>query len=150
MYKMKPSELAYALQHGTAPEDPKVKLCDAETVAEYLRPRFKGLRREAFWAIGVNPKNRPVIEYLVGLGTADSAPAHPREVFAPAMYAGAVSVLLAHNHPSGDKTPSRQDESLTTRMRDAGELLGVKLLDHLIITVEPEYNFYSFQQHGLL
>ena len=70
----------------------------------------------------------------VSVGTLNSSIVHPRECFKPAILMGAASIILAHNHPSGDTTPSREDIELTKRLRDAGEILGIEVLDHLIIT----------------
>lgn len=74
----------------------------------------------------------------------------PRMVFMPALIANAVSVILAHNHPSGDPTPSADDTMMTMRLRDAGKLLGVRLIDSIIVAAGDESNYYSYAGNGLL
>jgi DNA repair protein RadC len=110
--------------------------------------------REHFAAIAVDTKHRPIGHYLVSVGTIDAALVHPREVFRFAVLAGAAGVILAHTHPSGNPAPSREDDHLTCRMVNAGQLIGIRVLDHLIIGCtygrpEPAPAF-SYQQTGRL
>lgn len=88
--------------------------------------------REHFFAIYLDGRHRPIAHAVVSVGTATAALVHPREVFQPAVLIGAVAVLLLHNHPSGDPTPSREDRELTKRLCDAGRLLGITVLDHIV------------------
>jgi DNA repair protein RadC len=99
-------------------------------------------KKEHFWAIGTNVKLR--IEYidLVSLGTLNETVIHPREVFRYAIMKGVSSLILVHNHPSGDLTPSGQDKEITKRLKQAGEIIGIKVVDHII--VDGEGNYYSF------
>jgi DNA repair protein RadC len=83
----------------------------------------------------------------VSVGTLDSTPAHPREVFREATRAAAAAVVLFHNHPSGDPTPSGDDWDLTRRLVDAGELIGIRVLDHIILA---ETKYFSFREAGRL
>jgi DNA repair protein RadC len=101
-------------------------------------------KKEHFWAIGTNVKLR--IEYidLVSLGTLSETVVHPREVFRYAIMKGVSSLILVHNHPSGDLTPSEQDEETTKKLKQAGEIIGIKVMDHIII--DGEGNYYSFDQ----
>lgn len=89
--------------------------------------------REHFYVIGLNAKN--MIQYieLCHLGTLTNSIVHPREVFRIAVLKGVASIIIAHNHPSGDSTPSRDDKVITERLENAGEILGIKVLDHVII-----------------
>ncbi len=89
--------------------------------------------KEHFWVIGLNTKNRVKYVDLVTLGTLDASLVHPREVFRFAVMQGVSSILLMHNHPSGDPTPSKEDISVTTRLSEAGKVLGIEVLDHVII-----------------
>jgi len=72
--------------------------------------------------------------YVVSIGTLNSSLVHPREVFKPAILSNSASIILSHNHPSGDPTPSSEDISITTRIKEVGKLVGIELLDHIIIS----------------
>ena len=78
---------------------------------------------------------------LTSTGTINSCQVHPREVFQNAILVGAVSILVGHNHPSGDLTPSKEDRSVTALIKEAGELLGIKCLDHVIVAEEGHFSF---------
>lgn len=109
-------------------------IAGAAAAAALLSPLLRGRRQECL-ALGLlDARHRVLSAILVGEGTLDRSLVHPREVFAPALREGAAAVLCAHNHPSGDPEPSAQDWAVTRRLRSAGELLGVPLLDHLVIS----------------
>ena len=91
-------------------------------------------------------KHRPLAWHELSRGTLDATLVHPREVFKVAFLANAAAILIAHNHPSGDPEPSGDDLSITRRLSEAGKLLGVELLDHLIIGHDGRY--YSFSEAG--
>ncbi len=92
--------------------------------------------REHFLAIYLDGRHRPIAYSVVSVGTATASLVHPREVFQPAVMLGAVAALILHNHPSGDPTPSREDWEIAERLRRAGELLGIHLLDSVVWTAE--------------
>jgi DNA repair protein RadC len=83
----------------------------------------------------------------VSIGSLSSSLAHPREVFKPAILANAAAIILGHNHPSGEPTPSREDVELTKRLKEGAELLGIRLLDHIVIGDEK---WFSFSEDGSL
>ena len=83
----------------------------------------------------------------MSVGSLSASIVHPREVFKFAILANAASIVLAHNHPSGDTTPSSEDVELPRRLRDAGELLGIAVLDHVVVT---EWTYLSFRKRGLI
>ena len=89
--------------------------------------------REHFWAIFVNSQNHYQAAFEVSTGTLSASLVHPREVFGPALREGAAAIILAHNHPSGDPTPSKEDLRLTQQLVDSGKLLEVRVLDHIIL-----------------
>ena len=89
--------------------------------------------KEHFWAIFLNAQNHYLLHTLVSLGTQSASLVHPREVLGPALREGAASVILIHNHPSGDVTPSREDLRLTQQLVEAGRLLDIPVHDHVII-----------------
>lgn len=109
---------------------------------------------ETFWTIMLDRKNYAIARYLCSQGILSSALAHPREVFRSAILCSAASVIVAHNHPSGDPTPSAADIMITRQLREAARVVDIGLLDHVIIGV-PEHDpnrrgFYSFREAGLI
>ena len=103
--------------------------------------------KEHFWVIGLNTKN--FIQYidLVHLGTANACHYHPREIFRRACIKGTISIIIAHNHPSGIPSPSSEDKDVTAKIKEAGDVLAIPVLDHVIIGKE---SFYSFRDQGIL
>jgi len=125
-----------------------------ELIAEFLTPIARGLAVEKFWVICLNRKNRLIKLAEVTSGTATSSLAHPREVFRMAIQHGATAVICAHNHPSGDPSPSAADVQVTRQLRDAAKAVDIELLDHVVvgekITDPLGCGFYSFRQAGVL
>lgn len=105
----------------------------ADAVAEYLRPRLALRTTESFWVLSLDARGRVIGEECVAIGTLTACLVHPREIFAPALRVRAAQVVVAHNHPSGDPTPSEEDLELTERLAEAGALLGIPLVDHVVI-----------------
>jgi len=91
------------------------------------------LAQESFHVISLNAKNIMINRHMITLGLVDSAPVHPREVFRPAISDSASTVVLVHSHPSGDPTPSTEDLKVTRQLIEAGNILGIKVIDHVII-----------------
>lgn len=112
----------------------KVKIKNAEDVYNYFKDELEVKNKEYFYALFLDTKNRIIGEELVSVGTLNASVIHPREVFSPAIKATASSVVIVHNHPSGDCMPSEEDEKVTMMLCDAGEILGIKVLDHVIIS----------------
>lgn len=110
-----------------------------EAVA-FCRSHFRRLIaegvQEEFHVVTLNTKHKMIGSHLVTVGTLDASLVHPREVFRPAIRDAASAVLLAHNHPSGDPTPSREDHQVTERLTDAGNLMGINVLDHIVLANE--------------
>ena len=111
----------------------KRPLESAKEVAELLLPEFGAHPVERLGVVLLDTRHRVIRVHLVTTGTADSTLAAPRDVFRPALAAGAAAVIVFHNHPSGDATPSKDDVDLTRRLASAGDLLGVHLVDHLVL-----------------
>jgi DNA repair protein RadC len=105
-----------------------------EAVAGYFGARIGHRPVEEFWLLGLNVRHRLVREFFVARGSLSGVEVHPREVFRPLIKAGVAAAIAGHNHPSGDPTPSRQDIELTARLREVGDLCGIPLLDHLVVT----------------
>ncbi len=114
---------------------------------EMIREQLEGLDREQFIVACLNTKNEPTNISVVAVGTLNKAIVHPREVFKTAILSNAANVIAFHNHPSGNAEPSQQDIQLTNRLYEVGELLGIKLLDHLII---GDGTFTSLKEKGYL
>src|SRR5690554_579104 len=106
--------------------------------------------KEAFVVAFLNTKNRVIDHEVVSVGTINSSIVHPREVFRNAIINKANAVILCHNHPSGDLTPSTEDMNITRRLKETGNLLGIKVLDHLIINGINQNEVYSFKAKGVL
>lgn len=109
------------------------RLGGARQALAYLSPWLLGLRQETFVVLCLDNKQRLLRKEVVSRGLVNSALVHPREVFAPAIREGAACILVAHNHPSGDPEPSDEDLAVTKRLEEAGRLLGIRLVDHLIV-----------------
>jgi DNA repair protein RadC len=99
--------------------------------------------REAFCIALLNTRHKVLVFHVVSVGNANHSIVHPREVFRPAIAVGAHAMIVAHHHPSGDATPSHEDRRITDRLTEAGELLGIAVLDHLVIGAE---RFFSFSE----
>ena len=117
------------------------------TIADYYMERMRHLSREEMILIFFNGKNKVIKELTVSVGTVNQTVASPRELFLEALRCEAVSVLMIHNHPSGDPTPSRQDILTTKRMKEAGEFLGIPLCDHIII---GDQTYLSFREEHMM
>jgi len=132
---------------GEAPVRERQVFTGPEVVAEAARARLGHLAVEEFWVALVDNKNRLMAWERVGKGTVDETAVYPREVLALALRHQASGVILAHNHPGGDPSPSMQDRDLTRRIARSAQELGLRVLDHLIVT---EAKHFSFQDAGLL
>ena len=106
---------------------------DAAAVYGHFSGRLPQLEREVFYVLLLDGKNRVQGEVRVSEGSLTAALVHPREVFVPAIRAAAAALVLVHNHPSGDPTPSAEDSAITQRLRQVGELVGIRVLDHVVI-----------------
>jgi DNA repair protein RadC len=116
-----------------------------EDVFARMGPLLRHLRQEEFHALLLNTQHRVIRNVLVTRGILDAALIHPREVFRPAVVESASGVILVHNHPSGDPSPSREDKAVTRQMVAAGSAVGIPVLDHVII---GEGRFVSLSQKG--
>nr|WP_253200627.1 JAB domain-containing protein [Clostridium sp. CF012] len=106
------------------------------------------LDREQLLLCCLDTKNQPIALNVVSVGSLNSSIVHPREVFKVAILSNAASIILYHNHPSGDPTPSSEDTSITNRLKECGKLIGIELIDHIIIGSEGRY--CSLKEKGIL
>ena len=119
------------------------------TSASQVHDTFSFLQvetKEFFVTLHLDGKNRIICADIVSQGSLNQSIVHPRETFKTALLSSAAAIILLHNHPTGDPTPSGEDREVTRRLQEAGTLLGIKVLDHIIIGTE----YYSFAERGLL
>ncbi len=118
-----------------------------EEVFHRFALRLRRLRQERFVVVMLDGRHRVIGEEVVSQGTLTASLVHPREVFRPALRASAAALILVHNHPSGDPTPSAEDRAVTARLARAGEILGVRVLDHVVVA---ERGFVSLREEGAM
>ena len=116
-------------------------------VFDYFHHEFRDSRKEYFLILLLDGKNRIIRRVQVSEGSLNQSIVHPREVFNPAVKESAAAVILVHNHPTGDPAPSSEDIAVTRRLREAGEIMGIKVLDHIIV---GDGEYLSFVERGLL
>jgi len=130
----------------------KSKIDTPELVYELLGREMRGLSKESLRLILLDTRYHLIRIEEISLGSLNESIAHPREIFRPAMIYSAYAIIVAHNHPSGDPSPSEADHRLTRRLAEASQLLQIPLLDHVIIgsPIGENPSFYSFKQAGIL
>ena len=133
----------YTLQlvPGHVRPDPPVVIRDSARAASILRPLFQGLDREQFLVACLDAKHAIIGVNVVSIGSLTLSIVHPREVFKPAILLNSAAIICSHNHPSGDPAPSAEDRVLTARLRQAGDLIGITVLDHLILGDDRTFSF---------
>lgn len=145
-------ELAQRLTRESVGESPLVT--SPEQAAAVLRERARVLQTEVFWALMLDAKNRLIgVPQKISEGTLTSSLVHPRELFKKALEMSCASVVLAHNHPSGDPAPSSQDISVTKQLIAAGEVMGIRVVDHIILGQRRSHqstDFLSIREAGLV
>ncbi|MDQ6655537.1 MAG: DNA repair protein RadC [Verrucomicrobiota bacterium] len=144
---------AFGLGQRLAKETLTREKIDApELVYALLAPEMRGLHKESLRVVLLDTRYRLLRIEQVSLGSVNESIAHPRDVFRPAVISSAFAVIVVHNHPSGDPSPSQADHGLTRRLAEAAELLQIKLLDHIIIgaPAEGRLPYFSFKEAGVL
>jgi len=119
-----------------------------ENVVKIIMPLYDGIDREQLSVLMLDIKNRIIGYNIVSIGVLSDCCIHPREIYKPAILANSASIILVHNHPSGDLEPSPEDLAATQNIIKAGEILGIKVLDHLIIGEDND--FYSMRKNGCM
>ena len=127
--------------------DQRTRLGGPRDMARYLLPRYGARAVEQFGVVQLDARHRVLLTALLSVGTLDETLAHPREVFRMAAAGGAAAIVVFHNHPSGDPTPSEDDVALTARLVEAGAIMGIDVLDHMVLA---DACYYSFKEHGRL
>ena len=140
-------DLARRIKKEDRPLESLTRYTSPSQVFEHLDYEFRDRRKEYFMALLLDGKNRIIKRVQISEGSLNQSVVHPREVFNVAVRDSAAAMILLHNHPSGDPTPSPEDLEVTRRLCEAGELMGIKVLDHIII---GDGIFYSFSERGVM
>jgi len=122
------------------------RICSSEQALGHLQD-IRSQDKEHFKVLHLDGANKVTHSEIVSIGTLNRALVHPREIFRSAIVNNCSSIMVAHNHPSGNLERSREDDDVTNRLKEAGQLLGIKLLDHIIVT---DCQYMSYQEEGLL
>ena len=138
-------ELARRLE--TFVEEPKRKVCSPKDVYTLMYPKMREQKKEKFITLCLDTKNQILREEVVSVGSLNASIVHPREVFKSALMESSASVIMVHNHPSGDPSPSREDIMVTEKMVEGGKILGIDVLDHIII---GEGRYVSLKDEGFV
>jgi DNA repair protein RadC len=138
-------ELARRLE--TFVEEPKRKVCSPKDVYILMYPKMREQKKEKFITLCLDTKNQILKEEVISIGSLNASIVHPREVFKSALLESSASVIMVHNHPSGDPSPSREDIMVTEKMVEGGKLLGIDVLDHIII---GEGRYVSLKDEGFV
>jgi len=139
-------ELSKRLE-GDAGEGQKPMVNSPEDVVNTVKSQLKGKKKEHFLVLCLDTRNRLINCKPVSIGSLDTSIVHPREVFKEAVSSSAASVIFVHNHPSGDPEPSKEDVELTKRLVQAGEIIGIDVLDHIIVC---DRSYLSLKANNLL
>lgn len=127
-----------------------LRITSPSTAKQYCRAEFRALAcqavQEEFWVVTLDTKNQPIACHQITVGTLRNSLVHPREVFRPAIADAANCILVVHNHPSGDPTPSDQDISVTKRLEEAAEIIGIPVIDHIIVAGDRAVSIQEWQQ----
>jgi len=138
-------ELARRLE--TFIEEPKRKICSPKDVYAFMFPKMREQKKEKFVTLYLDTKNQILKEETVSIGSLNASIVHPREVFKGALELSSASIIVIHNHPSGDPSPSREDIMVTEKLCDGGKLLGIDVLDHIII---GDGRYVSLKDEGFI
>lgn len=140
--------IRFSLVRENYVDSPIKKIASSKECVEFLHSQLDNWDREAFLVIHLDTKNQIVDFHIASIGSLSTSIVHPREIWSCAVRNQAAAVLFAHNHPSSDPTPSREDKDCTDRLVKAGNILGIKVLDHIIIGSYG--NHFSFADAGIL
>lgn len=149
--RAKAAEIKAAIELGNRlalyGEDTRPMANNPRDIANLIMPDLRYLKKETLKSLLLDTKNRVIAIKTVSVGDLTSSIAHPREIFKDAVVASAASIIMAHNHPSGDPTPSQQDIEITRRLIDTGKIIGIDVLDHLVI---GDGKYVSLKERGLM
>lgn len=124
-----------------------LKLTSPDIVFEYFKDKLSDKKQEYFYTLHLDNNKKIISEKLHYIGTINHSLIHPREIYKEAYLCSASSIILIHNHPSGNITPSKEDISITNNLKEIGKLFGIEIVDHIII---GNYNYFSFIENGII
>ncbi|OEL08944.1 RadC family protein [Staphylococcus equorum] len=136
-------ELGERMHSGSV--DDKIQISSPKDVADFMMGKMEHLTQEKFIALFLNSKNVIIKQKTIFVGTLNSSIVHPREIFSEAIKCASNAIIVLHNHPSGDVTPSNEDIKTTERLKKCGQVLGIDLLDHIII---GDHTYLSIVEEG--
>ncbi|MDW3899209.1 DNA repair protein RadC [Staphylococcus saprophyticus] len=136
-------ELGERMHSGSV--DDKIQINNPKDAADFMMGKMEHLTQEKFIALFLNSKNIIIKQKTIFMGTLNSAIVHPREIYSEAVKCASNAIIVLHNHPSGDTTPSLEDIKTTDRLRECGDILGIQLLDHVII---GDHTYLSMVEEG--
>lgn len=136
-------ELGERMHSGSV--DDKIQINSPKDVADFMMGKMEHLTQEKFIALFLNSKNIIIKQKTIFMGTLNSVIVHPREIYSEAVKCASNAIIVLHNHPSGDTTPSLEDIKTTDRLRECGDILGIQLLDHVII---GDHTYLSMVEEG--
>lgn len=148
--QVKAAQVIAAIEIGRrleAPDIERIAFGSSTDVADYYLPRLRDMRKEMFVVLLLDARNKLIKEAIVSEGSLTASIVHPREVFKPAILESAASVIFLHNHPSGDPTPSQDDLKITAQLVEAGRMIDIRVLDHIIL---GNRTFTSLASKGLI
>lgn len=122
-------------------------LRSSEDVFRHFRSQFEKEKRETFYVVLLTNKNRRIRDVKISEGSLTASLVHPREVYNPVIRESAAAVVFVHNHPSGDPAPSQEDVEITRRLKEVGDVMGIRVLDHVVIGRD---RYFSFSDRGML
>ena len=128
----------------------RIAVSNPKAVADFIGNKIGYSAVESFILLCISNKNEVVSYSVISIGTIDETIVHPREIFLPAIMTKAARVIVAHNHPSGSSLPCRQDIAATERLLEAGKIIGIPLIDHIIIGFNNHEDFYSMRENGYI
>jgi len=138
-------ELARRL--AATPKEEKIVISNAKDAASILLPHLSMLKQEQVRCLYLNSRKRLITQKTIFIGSLHASIIHPRDIFEPALRNGAAAIIVFHNHPSGDPAPSDEDIEITGQLQQAGEILGIELLDHIII---GDQSYCSLKENGFM
>jgi DNA repair protein RadC len=141
------ASLEIARRIGNHKWQPGQSLRSAEDVFRHFRDTLEKEKRELFYVVLLNNKNKKIRDVKISEGSLTASLVHPREVYNPVIRESAAAVIFVHNHPSGDPAPSPEDIEITRRLKEVGEVMGVRVLDHVVIGHD---RYFSFNDKGML
>ncbi len=127
--------------------DKRPKISGMDDVVNAVKPMIADPNKEFFMALYLNTKNGILKQEVISIGSLNANIVHPREIFKTACMVSASSIIVAHNHPSGDPSPSREDIEITKKLVESGKMIGIEILDHVIIGFDKNY---GFRESGIL